>query len=309
MLAHGHRMVDSSRVYVEHCRVYVDDGRVVFADASDGAVSGIPYKNTPFLLLGNGTSITNDAVRLLAQQRVPIGFCGSQSTPLFSVEDIVWSNAVDEYGPSEYMQQWARIFFDEKKRLGAAKTFFKRRLDMIERVWSEEGYQLNPDKVLKKQDSLKKLAACTNVNDVLVIEASMTKSIYAAFARKLGPETQFTRERGIEKPQNIADRANKRLDRGNYMAYGFAAGALAAVGIPHGFPVMHGKTRRGGLVFDVADLVKDAIVLPESFNPKSLNQSNFESKKIICQLMTKFDAIEYMIDTIKICIASQDEFA
>ncbi len=33
-------------------------------------------------------------------------------------------------------------------------------------------------------------------------------------------------------------------------------------GIPHGFAVMHGKTRRGALVFDVADLIKDAIVLP-----------------------------------------------
>jgi CRISPR-associated protein Cas1 len=28
---------------------------------------------------------------------------------------------------------------------------------------------------------------------------------------------------------------------------------------------MHGKTRRGALVFDVADLVKDALILPWSF--------------------------------------------
>lgn len=37
------------------------------------------------------------------------------------------------------------------------------------------------------------------------------------------------------------------------------------MGIPHGFAVMHGKTRRGALVFDVADLIKDAIVLPTAF--------------------------------------------
>lgn len=29
--------------------------------------------------------------------------------------------------------------------------------------------------------------------------------------------------------------------------------------------VMHGKTRRGALVFDIADIVKDAIVLPLAF--------------------------------------------
>lgn len=28
---------------------------------------------------------------------------------------------------------------------------------------------------------------------------------------------------------------------------------------------MHGKTRRGALVFDVADLIKDAVVLPWAF--------------------------------------------
>lgn len=33
----------------------------------------------------------------------------------------------------------------------------------------------------------------------------------------------------------------------------------------YGFAVMHGKTSRGALVFDIADLVKDAIVLPWAF--------------------------------------------
>ncbi|STX45386.1 CRISPR-associated endonuclease Cas1, subtype I-F/YPEST [Legionella gratiana] len=28
---------------------------------------------------------------------------------------------------------------------------------------------------------------------------------------------------------------------------------------------MHGKTRRGALVFDVADLIKDALILPWAF--------------------------------------------
>jgi hypothetical protein len=54
-------------------------------------------------------------------------------------------------------------------------------------------------------------------------------------------------------------------DHGNYLAYGLGATATWVLGLPHGLAVLHGKTRRGGLVFDVADLVKDALVLPQAF--------------------------------------------
>ena len=55
------------------------------------------------------------------------------------------------------------------------------------------------------------------------------------------------------------------LNHGNYLAYGLAATTLWVLGIPHGFAVMHGKTRRGALVFDVADLIKDSVILPWAF--------------------------------------------
>jgi hypothetical protein len=42
-------------------------------------------------------------------------------------------------------------------------------------------------------------------------------------------------------------------------AYGLAATTLWVLGIPHGFALMHGKTRRGALVFDIADLIKDSL--------------------------------------------------
>jgi CRISPR-associated endonuclease Cas1 subtype I-F len=61
------------------------------------------------------------------------------------------------------------------------------------------------------------------------------------------------------------DGANRLLDQGNYLAYGLAAVAAWVTGIPHGLAVLHGKTRRGGLVFDLADLIKDALILPQAF--------------------------------------------
>lgn len=50
------------------------------------------------------------------------------------------------------------------------------------------------------------------------------------------------------------------------------------MGISFALPILHGKTRRGGLVFDLADLVKDAFVMPIAFTcaAKGLNQKNSE---------------------------------
>jgi CRISPR-associated protein Cas1 len=59
------------------------------------------------------------------------------------------------------------------------------------------------------------------------------------------------------------------LDQGNYIAYGLAGIVLWAMGVPPGLAVNHGVTRAGGLVFDLADCIKDAIVLPRAFDAAS----------------------------------------
>lgn len=86
---------------------------------------------------------------------------------------------------------------------------------------------------------------------------------------------------------------------GNCLAYGLAACCLCVVGIPHGFAVMHGKTRRGALVFDVADLIKDALVLPWAFicAKKTPQSKNFVEK--ILQAFIDHKALDYMFDTVK----------
>ncbi len=58
------------------------------------------------------------------------------------------------------------------------------------------------------------------------------------------------------------DRVNRNLDHANYLAYGIAGVALWAYGIPFSMPVTHGASRSGGLVFDLADAFKDAVLLP-----------------------------------------------
>ena len=128
--------------------------------------------------------------------------------------------------------------------------------------------------------------------DLLQKEALLTKQLYryAAKTTKLG---DFVRER------ENTDLANGFLNHGNYLAYGLAATTLWVLGIPHGFAVMHGKTRRGALVFDVADLIKDAIVLPWAFISAKEKATEQEFRQQILQKFTEHKALDFMFEQVK----------
>lgn len=62
---------------------------------------------------------------------------------------------------------------------------------------------------------------------------------------------------------------------------------------------MHGKTRRGALVFDVADLIKDAIILPWAFICAKEDATEQEFRQQILQLFIEHKALDFMFDTVK----------
>jgi CRISPR-associated protein Cas1 len=71
------------------------------------------------------------------------------------------------------------------------------------------------------------------------------------------------------------------------------------LGISHSFAVLHGKTRRGALVFDVADLIKDAIVLPWAF---ICAKEKFTEQEFRQKLLNKFiehSALDFMFNQVK----------
>jgi len=106
-----------------------------------------------------------------------------------------------------------------------------------------------------------------------------------------------------------ADAANRFLDHGNYLAYGLGATATWVLGIPHGLAVLHGKTRRGGLVFDVADLIKDATVLPQAFISAMRGDTEQDFRQACIEALTRTEALDFMIETIKEIAVAFDRLA
>lgn len=62
---------------------------------------------------------------------------------------------------------------------------------------------------------------------------------------------------------------------------------------------MHGKTRRGALVFDIADLIKDTLVLPWAFICAKENATEQEFRQQILQAFTDHKALDFMFETVK----------
>ena len=293
--------------YLEHCRVLVNGGRVEYVtdEGKQSLYWNIPIANTTSILLGTGTSITQAAMRELGKAGVLVGFCGGGSTPLFTATerdtDILWFSPQSEYRPTEYLQNWVSFWFDDDKRLLAAKKIQSMRLQRLETSWiksrflKDYDFQIDPDAFLALlASSRKKIADILDVNSLLTEEARLTKQLFklAARAVKYG---EFVRcKRGLG-----TDPANRFLDHGNYLAYGLGATATWVLGLPHGLAVLHGKTRRGGLVFDAADLVKDAIILPLAFISAVGGDEEQEFRRKCIDQLIRSESLDFMIDTLK----------
>jgi len=291
--------------YLSHCRVMQKDGRVLYLTEDDKANQyfNIPIANTTSILLGTGTSITNAAMRLLSQAGVLVGFCGGGGTPLFMGSEkeifIEWLTPQSEYRPTEYIQGWMSWWFDDDKRLQAAQIMQLARIEFLRSVWQRDkdfkqhGFNSSDAHIaslLNQHQS--QIVVQDNVMHLLQLEARLTKALYKVAA-------QNTNYSGFTRDHDGLDKANGFLNHGNYLAYGLGATTAWVLGIPHGFAVMHGKTRRGALVFDIADIVKDALVLPLSFICASENLSEKAFRQECLNYFTQYKALDEMFDIVK----------
>lgn len=292
--------------YLQHCRVLVKGGRVEYVtDAGKQSLYwNIPIANTTTLLLGTGTSVTQAAMRELAKAGVLVGFCGGGGTPLFSANEVdvevAWFSPQSEYRPTEYLQAWVKFWFDDELRLVAARQLQLLRLGRLvqqwqQRSWREAGFDIPGGRLegLVLQ-SRRNVELARDVNALLTEEARLTKALFKLVADVVGYGEFCRAKRGTG-----IDPANRFLDHGNYLAYGLGATATWVLGLPHGLALLHGKTRRGGLVFDAADLIKDACILPQAFLSAMRGDDEQAFRRNCIEALVRSESLDFVIDSLK----------
>ncbi len=250
---------------LEHARVRTEGGRVVYDLAEDGVVKSfnVPFANLAVLFLGQGASISTHAARLLAEEKVYVALTGTGGTP-------VHFGSMDAFEPNERALSMFRISQDSELSLRAARILLTHR----SRIMETDAIQIS-ETLDCGVDAAELRGHCRRFRDALTraksaeslrgMEGVFAKSCFKSFAHGAGI-SGFIRQHGKNERSTFEDLANSRIDHGNYLVYGTASAALWATGIHRGLSVLHGKTRAGGLVLDLADGFKDALVLPHAFS-------------------------------------------
>lgn len=243
----------NSCVLLERARLHVDGERVVYHAADPSMIRrfNLPFANVALVLLGQGTSITQEAAQRLAGEGVMVAFSGSGGTPLLM-------GSLVSYKATAHFRRMARVYDSEPACLEAAKEIMRIRIErMLKEVRGGTDRSL-ADACLRFSE---RLEAAPNHPTLMAHEAEFARAVYGAFCRAEGVR-DFVRTPGEDGSDGRAGFMNRMIDHGNYLAYGIAGAAVWALGVPVHMSVMHGRTRPGGLVFDVADTWKDSVVIP-----------------------------------------------
>lgn len=275
--------------YLEFTKIVKADEKVSYLKENKGVqyTFALPYANTAVLLLGPGTSITQSALHHLCSEGCLVGVCGGNGFPIFC-------GSLSEYRPTEYVQAWLIKWQDKAWRLRVARHFQRVRANLVNEQWKRYGLSSNTLAGAKSAGDamLESQVSAHDAETLLGVEAVYAKRLYALLAVEFG--VKFSRT-----PREKSDFTNELIDSHNYYAYGLGGTALWVLGIPHAFPVLHGETRRGGLVFDVADMIKDGILLPLAFKSARDGLDKSQHKKECAKHLQLEKCLAIMFDEIK----------
>lgn len=274
--------------YLEHTKIVKIDEKVAYTKDLDSKEQffAIPYANIAVLLLGPGTSITQSAIHHLVSEGILVGFTGGDGFPIFS-------GSLSEYRPTEYCQKWILSWQSIDWRLEIAKKFQFRRIELVNTSWNKIFNNEFMIEVINSGNTFKEgIKKAITKESLLGYEANYAKSLYRLLSKYF--EVDFKR-----KPGEKFDLVNDLIDSHNYYAYGIAGTCLWTLGIPYAFPVLHGETRRGGLVFDLADIIKDAFLLPLAFISAKNNIEKNKHKKECIKTLNLEKTMNILFDEIK----------
>lgn len=213
--------------------LYVEEGTLHFlAAGSDYLKPGdyaIPYQAVSMILLGPGTTVSHDALRILARHGTLLAAVGEGGVKFYTAPPM-------GQGRSEVARAHARLWADEKTRLDIARRMYAFRFG----------------RVLPHRD----------ISVLRGIEGGRVKSMYRINAQKYGIPWHGRRYDRQNPSRN--DIPNQALNHAATFVEAAADVATAAVGAlpPLGF--IH-EDSSNAFVLDIADLWRDELTVPLAF--------------------------------------------
>lgn len=220
-------------LFLEYGRLSVEDGTLRFVAAPsetlDSGDYAIPYQAVSMLLLGPGTSLTHDVLRLAARHGLLLCAVGEGGVKSYTAPPM-------GRGRSDVARAHAELWADSKKRLDAARKLYAWRFG----------------RVLPHRD----------IAILRGIEGARMKESYRVVAQRFGID--WCGRRYDRHAPNSADVPNQAINHAATFVEAAADVAVASVGAlpPLGF--IH-EDSSNAFTLDVADLWRVDVVLPLAF--------------------------------------------
>ncbi|MFN7183512.1 MAG: type I-E CRISPR-associated endonuclease Cas1e [Thermomonas haemolytica] len=281
-LMHGRLGLAASRIphadrhgllWLEYGRLSVEDGTLRFVAAKsetlDAGDYAIPYQAVSMILLGPGTSLTQDVLRLCARHGTLIAAVGEAGVKSYTAPPM-------GQGRSDVARRHAERWSDSKLRLDTARRLYAWRFGRI----------------LPHRD----------IETLRGIEGARIKESYKLVAQRFG--IPWHGRRYDRQTPNAADLPNQALNHAATFVEAAADLAVAAVGAlpPLGF--IH-EDSSNAFTLDIADLYRVDLTLPLAFGTASavldgkVDNLEREIRKRAAKLFRQEKLIPRMIDRIK----------
>ncbi len=217
-------------LYLEHGRLEIDDSSVKWISA-DREIFRLPAAVISTLLLGPGTSVTHEAVKILASLNTTVCWVGEDSLVFYAVGQSPTAN-------TRNLKKQLELSSDPVRSLTVAKKMFLQRF---------------PDTALRNK----------KLKDLMVMEGARIQMLYADLAEKY---LVLWKGRSY-KPGDfkLSDLTNQLITSCNAALYALISSVVHALGLSPHIGFVHSGSPLP-FVYDIADLYKEHLVFDLAFS-------------------------------------------
>ena len=216
-------------IYLERGRLEIDDSSIKWIDCEKNVVR-LPIATINCLLLGPGTSLTHEAVKVMAAANCSVCWVGEDSL-------LFYAAGITPTADSRNLRRQMQLATDQKKSLEVARRMFSRRLPIEE----------------LKGKALK---------EMMGMEGYRVRQFYEEKAKKYGVGWKGRRyEPGKFK---MGDITNQVLTSANAALYGILCSAVHSMGYSPHIGFIHSGSPLP-FIYDLADLYKEELCIDLAF--------------------------------------------
>lgn len=216
-------------IYLERGRLEVDDASVKWID-SEGNVVRLPIATLNCLLLGPGTSVTHEAIKVVAASNCGISWVGEDTLLYYASGQTPTSN-------TRNMRQQIELSVDPKKSIEVARRMFAKRF---------------PDAELKGK----------TLKEMMGMEGYRVRQLYDQKAQEYG--VGWTGRKFVQGKFELSDMTNRILTASNAALYGILSSAVHSLGYSPHVGFIHSGSPLP-FIYDIADLYKEYLCIDLAF--------------------------------------------